>query len=127
MAYSSEHDEIPNPLRAGLRVDAVPEPCAVVVFGGSGDLAHRKILPALYNLALNAYLPAAFGVVGVSRSEYTDEQYRAEMREAVGRFSRTQPVREDVWKDFAAGLRYCAGSFDDRDGRVLRHPGLHFA
>jgi len=125
LAYSSEHDEIPNPLRAGLRGDAVPEPCAVVVFGGSGDLAHRKILPALYNLALNAHLPAAFGVVGVSRSEYTDEQYRAEMREAVGRFSRTQPVQEDVWKDFAAGLRYCAGSFDDpstyrRLGEVLQ-------
>jgi glucose-6-phosphate 1-dehydrogenase len=125
LPYSSENDEIANPLRAGLRGDAVPEPCAVVVFGGSGDLAHRKIVPALYNLALNAHLPAAFGVVGVSRSPFTDDQFRAEMREAVGRFSRTQPVQEEVWRDFAAGLRYCAGSFDDpstyrRLGEVLQ-------
>ncbi|HYZ90311.1 MAG TPA: hypothetical protein VE620_13525, partial [Myxococcales bacterium] len=58
MPYAPEHDEVPNPLRFGLRVDSTPEPCAVVVFGASGDLAHRKLLPALYNLALGAHLPA---------------------------------------------------------------------
>ena len=113
MPYSPEHDEIPNPLRLGLRADAAPEPCAVVVFGGSGDLAHRKLLPALYNLALGAHLPAAFAVVGLSKSEYSDEEFRTEMREAVGKFSRIKPVQEEVWSDFAAGMRYVSGSFDD--------------
>ncbi|GAC1342273.1 MAG: glucose-6-phosphate dehydrogenase [Myxococcales bacterium] len=113
MPYAPEDDEVPNPLREGLRVESTPEPCVVVVFGGSGDLAHRKLLPALYNLALGAQLPGAFAVVGVSKSEFTDAEYRAEMREAVGKFSRVKPVQEDLWADFAAGLRYCVGSFDD--------------
>src|SRR6267143_2103271 len=113
MPYAPEHDELPNPLRVGLRADSVPEPCALVVFGASGDLAQRKLIPALYNLALTAHLPAAFGLVGVSKSEYTHEQYQANMREAVGRFSRTKPIDEDAWRDFAGGLRYVPGAFDD--------------
>src|SRR6267143_935965 len=103
----------PESFRVGLRADSVPEPCALVVFGASGDLAHRKLIPALYNLALTAHLPAAFGVVGVSKSEYTHEEYREDLREAVGRFSRTKPLDEDVWRDFAGGLRYVPGAFDD--------------
>src|SRR5437868_3595467 len=113
MPYAPEHDEIPNPLRAGLRAESAPEPCAVVVFGASGDLAHRKLLPALYNLAAAAHLPAAFGVVGVSKSEYTHQAFAADMREAVGKFSRTKPIDEELWADFAGGMRYVAGGFDD--------------
>src|SRR5438477_7112757 len=113
MPYAPEHDEIPNPLRPGLRADSAPEPCAVVVFGASGDLAHRKLLPALYNLAVGAHLPAAFGIVGVAKSEYTDAELRADMREAVGKFSRTRPIDDELWQDFASGLRYVSGSFDD--------------
>jgi glucose-6-phosphate 1-dehydrogenase len=113
MPYSAEDDEIPNPLRPGLRAESMPEPCAVVVFGASGDLAHRKLMPALYNLTVGAHLPAAFGVVGVAKSEYSDDQFRTDMREAVGKFSRTKPIDEDIWADFAAGLRYSPGAFDD--------------
>ena len=113
MPYAPEHDEVPNPLRQGLRAESAPEPCAVVVFGASGDLAHRKLLPALYNLALSAHLPAAFGLVGVSKSEFSDARYQADMREAVGKYSRVKPIDEEVWRDFAAGLRYVSGSFDD--------------
>ncbi|HYZ89588.1 MAG TPA: glucose-6-phosphate dehydrogenase, partial [Myxococcales bacterium] len=58
-------------------------------------------------------LPAAFGVVGVSKSKYSHDQYQADMREAVGKFSRTKPIDEEVWRDFGAGLRYVAGSFED--------------
>ncbi len=115
MPYAPEHDEIPNPLRQGLRADPAPEPCAVVVFGASGDLAHRKLLPALYNLAAATRLPAAFGLVGVSKSEYSHGEFQQDMREAVGKFSRTKPIDDEVWKDFADGLRYVAGSFDDPD------------
>ena len=113
MPYAPEHDEVPNPLRAGLRAESAPEPCVVVVFGASGDLAHRKLLPALYNLAAAAHLPAALGLVGVSKSEYAHEEFQKDMHDAVARFSRTKPIDEEVWQDFAAGMRYVAGSFDD--------------
>ncbi|TMA18332.1 MAG: glucose-6-phosphate dehydrogenase, partial [Deltaproteobacteria bacterium] len=113
MPYVPEHDEIPNPLRPGLRAETAPEPCAVVIFGASGDLAHRKLVPALYNLAAGAHLPAALGIVGVSKSEYAHQEFAKNMREAVGKFSRTKPIDEEVWQDFAAGMRYVAGSFDD--------------
>src|SRR3954469_2777836 len=115
MPYSPEHDEVPNPLRPGLRAESAPEPCAVVVFGASGDLAHRKLLPALYNLAVSGYLPASFGLVGVSKSAYSHDEYQRDMREAVGKFSRTKPIDNEVWQDFAAGLRYVAGSVEDPD------------
>src|SRR4051812_31844 len=115
MPYQPEHDEIPNPLRAGLRAETTPDPCAVVIFGASGDLAHRKLVPALYNLAVGAHLPASFGIVGVSKSEFAHDEFARNMREAVGRFSRTKPVDDEVWQDFAAGMRYVAGSFDDPD------------
>jgi glucose-6-phosphate 1-dehydrogenase len=113
MPYAPEHDEIINPLRAGLRAGAAPEPCAVVVFGASGDLAHRKLLPAFYNLALNAELPGSFGLVGVAITELSDDQFRRDMRDAVGRFSRIKPVQEHVWADFADGMRYVTGGFND--------------
>ena len=114
MPYVPEHDETPNPLRAGLRSDSAADPCAVVIFGASGDLAHRKLVPALYNLAISGHLPAAFGIVGVSKSEMSHEQFARDMREAVGKFSRTKPVDPEVWQDFAAGMRYVPGSFGTR-------------
>src|SRR5215468_6601439 len=113
MPYAPEHDEVQNPLRPGLRAESAPEPCAVVIFGASGDLASRKLVPALYNLAVGAHLPAAFGIVGVSKSEYSHQQFAKDMRAAVGKFSRTKPVDDEVWQDFAAGMRYVAGSFDE--------------
>jgi len=113
MPYVPEHDEVPNPLRPGLRAESAPEPCAVVIFGASGDLAHRKLVPALYNLAVGAHLPAAFGIVGVSKSEFTHDQFAEDMHDAVAKFSRTRPIDEEVWQDFAAGMRYVSGSFDD--------------
>src|SRR3954453_13785548 len=99
MPYVPEHDEIPNPLRAGLRAETAPEPCAVVIFGASGDLAHRKLVPALYNLAVGAHLPAAFGIVGGSKGEFTNIEFTKNMREAVWKFSRTKPVDDEIWQD----------------------------
>src|SRR6266851_2194939 len=124
MPYAPEHDEIPNPLRPGLRAESLPEPCAAVVFGASGDLAHRKLMPALYNLAVGGHLPAAFGIVGVSKSEYSHAAFAADMREAVGKYSRTKPIDEDVWQDFAAGMRYVSGSFDDPQTFAALKAGL---
>src|SRR5258705_3207800 len=113
MPYTSEHDEIPNPLRAGLRAESAPEPCAVVIFGATGDLAHRKLVPALYNLAVTGHAPAAFGIVGVAKSELSQHDFVQGMRESVGKFSRNKPVDPEIWSDFANGMRYSSGSFED--------------
>jgi glucose-6-phosphate 1-dehydrogenase len=104
-----------NPLVVGERVRATPPPTAMVVFGGSGDLAHRKIVPALYNLELHRLLPQNFTIVGTSRTEFSDEEYRADMRKAVEEFSRTQPIQKQVWESFASRLHYIIGSSNDPD------------
>src|SRR5207245_1372312 len=87
---------IANPLREGLRLARVPQPATLVLFGGSGDLARRKLLPALYNLALQRLLPASFAVVGAARSAQTDAEFRQELHDAVASFSRTKPINEEV-------------------------------
>ena len=100
-----------NPLREGLRFERLPDPCIMVIFGASGDLTHRKLIPALYNLAYDGLLPPGFSVVGYARRPYTDEEFRQEMRAAVERFSRRQPIDPDVWETFAQGLFYFAADF----------------
>ncbi len=106
-----------NPLREGLRLPRTPESCAVVVFGATGDLTSRKLVPALYNLARERLLPGGFSVVGFARRDWTDESFRAVMKEAVAKYSR-EPVREDLWDSFARGLHYVSGSFDDASAYV---------
>lgn len=90
----------------------LPPPQAVVVFGASGDLTHRKILPALYNLARDGLLPERYAVVGYARTGWDDEAFRRHARSAVEAFSRT-PIDEASWKRFADSLYYQAGPFDD--------------
>jgi len=111
--YAPEHDETPNPLRPGLRAESAPEPCAIVIFGATGDLARRKLVPALYNLAVSGHLAAAFGIVGVAKSEHSADEFARDMREAVGTFSRTKPIDPEIWQDFGVGMRYVSGSFDE--------------
>jgi len=106
-----------NPLRdVGLRLHRTPPPCTLIIFGVTGDLASRKLLPALYNLALRRLLPNGFTVVGYARREKNHELFRQEMHEAVAQFSRTTPLQEAVWKSFAEGLFYQQGNFDDPAG-----------
>lgn len=102
----------PNRLREGDRPERISPPCAVVIFGATGDLAHRKLLPALYNLAIERLLPAEFAVVGFGRRALTDEDYRAQMKESVTKFSRTK-VRDEVWASFADGLSFVRGEPSD--------------
>jgi glucose-6-phosphate 1-dehydrogenase len=94
-----------NPLREGLELARTPESCALVIFGASGDLTQRKLFPALYSLAYRRLLPEHFGVVGVARTEMTDDEFRARMEEAVREFGRDE-FRQDVWDTLAAGIRY---------------------
>jgi glucose-6-phosphate 1-dehydrogenase len=100
-----------NPLTAGLERLPVP-PTTLVIFGATGDLARRKLLPALYNLAQDGALPGRFRLVGVSRQEKAHEDYRAECEEAIRRFSRRQPT-DEVLKGLLEDVRYVPGVFDD--------------
>jgi glucose-6-phosphate 1-dehydrogenase len=91
------------------------QPCTVVIFGASGDLTARKLIPALYHLFVEKALPTPFRVIGFARREKTDDQWRSELRTALDQFSRTKPVDEAIWTAFAENLSYCIGDFGERD------------
>src|SRR5665213_228396 len=90
--------------------------CAIVIFGASGDLAKRKLIPALYELARQKLLDEKSYVIGFSRSAMTDEQFRAEAREAVKKFARTKPIDEGVMKKLEARLFYTAADYGSEKG-----------
>jgi glucose-6-phosphate 1-dehydrogenase len=100
-----------NPLTAGLERLPVA-PTTLVIFGATGDLAQRKLLPALYNLAHEGALPERFHLVGISRKEKQDDEYRAECEQAIRRFSRRKPD-DSVLASLLDNVRYVAGTFDD--------------
>jgi len=102
-----------NPLRAGLETERTPAPCVFVIFGASGDLTRRKLLPALYNLAVSRLLPAGLSIVGFALTEMSEDAFRASMHDAVAEFSRRKPVDEAIWADFSGRLRYVAGTFQN--------------
>jgi glucose-6-phosphate 1-dehydrogenase len=103
---------VENPLRAGTRLERIPEPCIVVIFGATGDLAQRKILPAIYNLRRAGLLPPESAVLGFSRRPLSDEEYREFAREAVTAHSRSG-VEGPLWQDFAETIHYQQGEFGD--------------
>ncbi len=107
----TEHEEQQNPLTAGLERLPVA-PTTLVIFGATGDLARRKLLPALYNLAHEGALPERFHLVGVSRKDKAHEDYRAECEEAIRRFSRRRPD-EDVLRSLLGNVKYVPGTFDE--------------
>src|SRR5258706_2612159 len=102
-----------NPLREGLEQERVPDPSCLVIFGAAGDLTQRKLIPALYSLAHDGLLPAGQNIIGFARPDYTDDAFRLAMREACDKFARTRPVDEAVWNNFAKGLFYVRGEFDN--------------
>src|SRR5271165_4454694 len=89
------------------------EPCSIVIFGASGDLTARKLIPALYQLFKEKQMPSDFRVIGFARREKTDDSWRTELRQALDQFSRTKPVDNAVWTEFAAKVFYCMGEFGD--------------
>ena len=103
-----------NPLREGLRLERTPEPCVMVIFGASGDLTKRKLIPALYKLARARLLPAGFSVLGVSRTAMSDDGFRARMKQAVETFSETPPDTAS-WDSFAQGLFYLPASTQENE------------
>src|SRR3954454_10354251 len=92
-----------NPLREGLSTRSVPQPCSIVIFGATGDLTHRKLIPALYNLAADGELPPALVIVGFARRKKSDEEFRRDLEEAARKFSR-QSVRDEIWNTFAQSI-----------------------
>ena len=91
---------------------AAVEPCTLVIFGGSGDLTRRKLLPAVYNLVLDGSLPPNYTVVGIGRKEWSDDDFRKVAREGIEKFSR-QSLQEDKWEEFARRLHYVSGAIED--------------
>ena len=100
-----------NPLRAGIRLGPTAEPCVVVIFGATGDLTRRKLLPALFRLAQQHLIPAEFAILGVSRQQMSDQEYRAKMREALTEFGDEEAFDEAEWNSFADGIFYISGEF----------------
>ena len=103
-----------NPLRdpRDKRLPRIAGPCAVVLFGVTGDLARKKILPAIYDLANRGLLPPGFALVGFARRDWATEDFSAIARQAVETHART-PFRESVWANLAESMRFVPGTFDD--------------
>jgi len=108
-------DDTTNPLRLGLRMHRTPEPCTVVIFGATGDLTHRKLVPALYNLQRERLLPPGFSVIGAARRDWSDDFFRQSLKEDTLQFSRSG-LQDDLWDTFAEGISYVRVPFDDPAG-----------
>jgi glucose-6-phosphate 1-dehydrogenase len=102
-----------NPLREGVRLEKAADPCVVIIFGASGDLTKRKLIPALYRLTQQRLLPAEFAIVGFARSPMSHDDFRAKMKDAIVTYSEAKAVDEKVWDSFAKGIFYVAGDVND--------------
>src|SRR2546421_13110336 len=102
---------------------ASASPCVLVIFGASGDLAKRKLIPAIYEMAREKLLPEKFALVGYSRSPMSDDAYRKECREAVQQFARTKPVAPAVWDRIEKNTTYGQGDYGSTDdfGKLSDH------
>lgn len=119
-----ETSDFINPLLETSRPIKTAESCIVVIFGATGDLTARKLMPALYNLAREGQLPGHFACVGFARRPKTHEQFRAEMEEAIQHFSRSSSVDPSIWKTFQEQLFYLSSDFDKDDGYDRLHQML---
>ena len=102
-----------SPLSEENRASKNAEPCTLVIFGATGDLTAKKLIPALYNLAREGLLPAHFSCVGFARRPKSSDDFRNEMLEATNKYSRSKPVDSELWKKFSEQLHYHQGNFDD--------------
>ncbi len=114
MSSQSEAQQT-NPLRDGLAPRAGPQAGSIVIFGATGDLTMRKLIPALYNIAADGELPPAVSGIGFARRPKTDDEFRKEQEESTKKFSR-QPVRDEIWDSFAGALFYHQSEFHDAAG-----------
>ncbi len=102
-----------NPLREGLRLERTPKPTILTIFGASGDLTVRKLIPALYDLARDRRLPPEFTIVGFARRAYSHDEFRALMKEGVAKYSRSK--LGNLWESFSRGIYYFQGDLESLD------------
>src|SRR4029450_2394504 len=98
-----------TPLLATLRIEPTPGPSVIVIFGASGDLTRRKLLPAIYQLSRGQRLPAQFAVIGVARTANTDDGCRRQVRDSLKEFAGLAPATDDVALSLETRLFYVAG------------------
>ncbi|MDP9398679.1 MAG: glucose-6-phosphate dehydrogenase [Actinomycetota bacterium] len=103
-----------NPLRHAQdrRLPRIAGPCGLVIFGVTGDLARKKLMPAIYDLANRGLLPPGFALIGFARRDWADQDFEQVVHDAVKAHART-PFREEVWRQLAEGVRFVPGEFDD--------------
>ncbi|KLI98232.1 glucose-6-phosphate dehydrogenase [Streptomyces sp. KE1] len=103
-----------NPLRdaADRRLPRIAGPSGLVIFGVTGDLSRKKLMPAVYDLANRGLLPPGFSLIGFARREWQDQDFAEVVHDAVKEYART-PFREEVWQQLAQGMRFVQGTFDD--------------
>src|SRR5690554_171200 len=103
-----------NPLRvpADRRLNRIAGPSGLIIFGVTGDLSRKKLMPAVYDLANRGLLPPGFALVGFARRDWEDQDFERVVHDAVKQYSRT-PFDEDVWAQLAQGIRFVSGEFDD--------------
>ncbi|KQO99888.1 glucose-6-phosphate dehydrogenase [Leifsonia sp. Leaf264] len=107
---SAEH----NPLRSPIdyRLNRIAGPSALIIFGVTGDLSRKKLMPAVYDLANRGLLPPGFGLVGFARRDWEDQDFMKIVHDSVKQYARTE-FREEVWTQLAQGIRFVPGTFDD--------------
>jgi glucose-6-phosphate 1-dehydrogenase len=98
-----------------MRLEATAPPCAVVIFGATGDLTRRKLLPALYRLAQQRLIPNEFAILGTARHPQSDEEFRGSMKAALAEFSSDDSLDEATWQSFAKRIFYIAGDFSEAE------------
>jgi glucose-6-phosphate 1-dehydrogenase len=113
---ASRAKPVENVLREGLRLERVSDPAVLVLMGATGDLAHRKVIPALYQLWRTNLLPHEFVILAIGRREYTEDAFRAEIRTSLDQHSRVLPIDATAWKSFAERICYQRLDFADAAG-----------
>jgi len=110
-----------HPLEETGRSTRTIDPCILVIFGATGDLTSRKLVPAIYNLGKEGLLPPNFACVGFARRDKTHEVFRQEMKDAISKHSRTKPLDEGFWKNFEQQFFYHKSEFDNDEGYEALH------
>ncbi len=114
MTLTAPAEVLLNPLRdpQDRRLPRIAGPCGMVIFGVTGDLSRKKVMPAIYDLANRGLLPPGFGLVGFARRDWADQDFTQIVHDSVKQHSRT-PFREEVWQQMASGFRFVPGDFAD--------------
>src|SRR6187431_1312570 len=105
-----------NPLRlpSDRRLNRIAGPSGLIIFGVTGDLSRKKLMPAVYDLANRGLLPPGFALVGFARRDWEDQDFAQVVHDAVKQYART-PFREETWKQLLQGIRFVSGEFGDAD------------